>query len=156
MLAAQVGHVKIVETLLGANADPSITDKVHRVNQYPLWLSHYYRSVVRVHKLAGMKPYQCGTICISSWLAHATCTMYYRTLSSVTFQWHHVMATASLAYSAKLRVKLRSHSAMRKSSVRVTVNTWSNRLLSCQVNFLTAVHFAWIQLSVFLLDLHCS
>ena len=79
--------------------------------------------------------------------------MCYRPLSSATFQWRHVMATASLVYSAELEVKLRSHSAMRKSSVKAAIDTWGNRLLSCQVIFLTAIHFAWIQLSVFLLDL---
>ena len=73
----------------------------------------------------------------------------HRPLLSATFQWHHVMATASLVYSAELEVKLRSHSAMWKSSVKVAIDTWDNRLLSRQVIFLTAIHFAGIQLSVF-------
>ena len=40
MLAAQVGHVKIVETLLDANADPSITDKVRRVDIGSLYVPY--------------------------------------------------------------------------------------------------------------------
>ena len=56
------------------------------------------------------------------------------------------MATASAADLDTLEVKLRSHSAVRKSSVKLAIDTWGSRLLSCQVIFLTAMLFAWVQL----------
>ena len=65
----------------------------------------------------------------------------YRPLSSATFQWYHVMATASLVYATDLDINwLRSYlySAMWKSSARVATDTWGSCLLSHQVIFLTA------------------